>query len=258
MARRGVLGVLSMMFWSLILIVTVKYVLLIMRADNRGEGGILALMALAQRTCGQPADAPGARDGRRSPAPACSSATASSRRRFRCCPRSKGLRSSSPRLQGIRDPDLSVVVIVVLFAMQWRGTAAVGTGVRPGDGGVVPGHRPARAGQMVRNPAVLLAMSPCYAIAVMPARHWDGVFHPRRGGAGVTGAEALYADMGHFGRPPIRLVWIYLRAARAGAQLFRPGCAGAGRQRHGPENPFYLLSPEWLRLPLVVLATAPP
>lgn len=247
-----VLGILSLIFWSLILIVTVKYVLLVMRADNKGEGGILALMALAQRV------AVGRRvrhflglvgiagaclffgDGVITPAISVLSAV-------------EGLEVSAPALQEYVLP-ISALVIVVLFAVQWRGTGSVGRVFGPVMAVWFVCIGLLGAAEIARHPFVLLAVSPTYAVAL--CLHYGVLAFLVLGSVvlAVTGAEALYADMGHFGAPAIRIVWLaavlpslVLNYFGQGALMISDPSAAA--------NPFYLLAPDWLRLPLVVLAT---
>ena len=247
-----VLGILSMIFWSLVLIVTVKYVLLIMRADNRGEGGILALMALAQRVSVNPrtrntlalVGISGAclffGDGVITPAISVLSAV-------------EGLEVSAPALREFVLP-ICAVVIVLLFALQWKGTASVGRVFGPvmavwflliGALGLM---------QVMNNPSVLLALSPAYAVEVVLHDHWVAFFTLGAVVLAVTGAEALYADMGHFGRQPIRLAWSFYVLPCLVLNYFGQGALVLA-DITAVENPFYLLAPEWLRLPLVVLAT---
>ena len=247
-----ILGILSLIFWSLVLIVTVKYVMLIMRADNRGEGGILALMALAQRVSA------GARmrnflalvgiagaclffgDGVITPAISVLSAV-------------EGLEVSTPALQEYVLP-ICVVVIVLLFAMQYRGTGSVGRVFGPvmavwflviGTLGLL---------EIVNHPFVLLAVSPSYAVEL--CIQYKGLAFIVLGAVVlcVTGAEALYADMGHFGATPIRLTWTVFVLPSLVLNYFGQGALVISNP-HAIENPFFLLGPEWLRLPLVVLAT---
>jgi KUP system potassium uptake protein len=245
-------GVVSLIFWALILIVTIKYVMLIMRADNRGEGGILALTALAQRVSA------GTRmraalgmvgiagaclffgDGLITPAISVMSAV-------------EGLEVASSSMTEYVLP-ISVVVIVLLFALQSRGTAGVGRIFGPvmaawflclGALGLM---------EVVSHPAVMLALSPTYAFALC-VHHGSLAFIVL--GAVVlcvTGAEALYLDMGHFGAHPIRLTWtlfvlpclVLNYFGQAALVINEPQSAG---------NPFFLLAPEELRIPLVILAT---
>jgi KUP system potassium uptake protein len=247
-----VMGILSRIFWSLVLIVTVKYVTLIMRADNRGEGGILALMALAQRV----SVGTGIRnaltlvgiagaclffgDGVITPAISVLSAV-------------EGLEVSTPELQQYVLP-ISVVVIVVLFAVQWRGTHSVGRIFGPvmavwfvaiGILGIM---------QIVQYPFVLLAISPSYAVGL--CIQYKGLAFIVLGAVVlcVTGAEALYADMGHFGAQPIRLAWTYFVLPCLVLNYFGQGALTI-RDPTAVANPFFLLAPEWLRLPMVILAT---
>ena len=248
-----VLGCLSLIIWSLILIVTVKYVLLVMRADNGGEGGILALMALAQRV----APSPRARavlamvgvggaclffgDGLITPAISVLSAI-------------EGIEVSIPGAHAVVLP-LAVMVIVGLFAAQSRGTGSVGRVFGP-----VMAVWFATIGvlgllEVARAPFVLSAISPHHAVLFVFRHGWIAFVELGAVVLAVTGAEALYADMGHFGAKPIRVAWLAfvlpclaLNYLGQGALVIRHPSAIA--------NPFFLLGPHWLRLPLVVLATA--
>jgi KUP system potassium uptake protein len=247
-----VLGILSLIFWSLVLIVTIKYVMLVMRADNHGEGGILALMALAQRvsvgTHMRSAVAlvgiAGAclffGDGIITPAISVLSAV-------------EGLEVSTPGLTEFVLP-ISAVVIVVLFAVQWRGTTSVGRLFGPvmAVWFVVIGLL--GLGEIVRDPFVLLAVSPSYA--VMLCVQYKILAFVVLGAVVlcVTGAEALYADMGHFGAHPIRLSWTFFVLPSLVLNYFGQGALIL----HNPAsltNPFFLMAPGWARLPLVILAT---
>ena len=248
-----IMGVLSLIFWSLFLIVTVKYVLLVMRADNRGEGGILSLMALAQRVTRSDRTKMilgvigiiGAclvfGDGVITPAISVLSAV-------------EGLEVSSPQLATYVLP-ISAVVIVGLFAMQARGTGSVGRVFGPvmlvwflviGVLGLI---------QVIHHPFVLAALSPTYAIALLV--HYKYVAFVALGSIvlGVTGAEALYADMGHFGARPIRLAWLFLVLPSLVLNYFGQGALIMAHPL-ALANPFYLMGPEWLQLPMVLLATA--
>ena len=248
-----ILGILSLIFWSLILIVTVKYVLLIMRADNNGEGGILALMALAQRgTKGTVMRGAlgligigGASlffgDGIITPAISVLSAI-------------EGLEVVSPAFTRFVLP-LSVAVILALFAVQVRGTTSIGKAFGPvmvlwfltlAVLGLV---------QIARNPAILLALSPHYAVSICLRHGWLAFVSLGSVVLAVTGAEALYADMGHFGAKPIRYAWIMLVLPCLVLNYFGQG-ALVMADPAALANPFYLMAPEAMRLPLVVLATA--
>ena len=247
-----IMGILSLIFWSLILIVTVKYVLLVMRADNRGEGGILALMALAQRVSA----GSGMRrilsligiagaclffgDGIITPAISVLSAV-------------EGLEIVTPRATQYILP-ISAVVILVLFAMQFRGTGSVGRIFGPimtiwflaiGVLGLV---------EIVQHPFVLLSVSPTYAIALCIQYKTLAFIVLGAVVLCVTGAEALYADMGHFGSRPIKLTWMFFVLPSLVLNYFGQGALILSDPK-AIENPFFLLGPDWLRLPMVILAT---
>ena len=247
-----VLGILSLIFWSLILIVTIKYVTLIMRADNHGEGGILALMALAQRVSvgtqmrnvmalvGIAGACLFFGDGIITPAISVLSAV-------------EGLEVSTPGLAEFVLP-ISAVVIVVLFAVQWRGTTSVGRLFGPvmAVWFVVIGLL--GLGEILRNPFVLLAISPSYAVALCIQYKILAFVVLGAVVLCVTGAEALYADMGHFGAHPIRLSWMFFVLPSLVLNYFGQG-ALILRDPGALTNPFFLLAPVWARLPLVILAT---
>ena len=246
-------GILSLMFWSLVLVVTVKYVLLVMRADNNGEGGILALMALAQRV----ASGPGVRraltlvgiggaclffgDGLLTPAISVLSAV-------------EGLEVAAPELQEFVLP-ISAMIIIGLFVIQWRGTGSVGRLFGPvmalwfATIGVLGGF------EVAQHPLVLLALSPTYAVSLV--EHEAALAFIALGAVvlTVTGAEALYTDMGHFGVRPIRLAWLCFVLPCLVLNYFGQGALVLSDPR-ALSSPFFLLGPTWLRLPLVILATA--
>jgi KUP system potassium uptake protein len=248
-----VLGLLSLIIWSLILTVTVKYVAFVLRADNRGEGGILALMALAQRSVENARlrwvlaliGIAGAclffGDGIITPAISVLSAV-------------EGLKVVSPHLEKAVLP-ISIVILLALFLVQYRGTAKIGAVFGPicAVWFLVLGLL--GLWEVLHNPGVLAAISPHWAITF--CLHYKFAAFIAFGSVvlAVTGAEALYADMGHFGRRPIRWAWmvivlpaLVLNYLGQGALLLRDPAA--------LENPFFLLAPEWFRLPLVFLATA--
>ncbi len=251
-AQWEVLGLLSLIFWSLLLIVTVKYVLLVMRADNHGEGGILALMALAQRVCSSARVRSALAlvgicgaclffgDGVITPAISVLSAV-------------EGLETISPDLAEFVLP-ISAAVILALFAVQWLGTRSVGrvfglvmlvwfTAIGVLGAIEVAGH-----------PLVLRAISPIYGFDFCVAHGWLAFVALGSVVLAVTGAEALYADMGHFGAAPIRMSWSFFVLPSLVLNYFGQGALVL----HHPEaiaNPFFLLGPEWLRLPMVILAT---
>ncbi len=219
--RVEIMGVLSLIFWSLIVIVTLKYVVLVMRADNRGEGGILALMALAQRvSVGRTVKSTIALvgiagaclffgDGVITPAISVLSAV-------------EGLEVSAPELKFYVLP-ISITVIVALFTMQYHGTGGVGRVFGPimvvwffiiGLTGLA---------EIVPHPFVLLALSPTYALALCIQYKGMAFFVLGAVVLCVTGAEALYADMGHFGAKPIRITWMAFVLPSPDPELFRPG-----------------------------------
>jgi KUP system potassium uptake protein len=248
-----ILGILSLFFWSLIMIVTVKYVTLIMRADNQGEGGILALMALSRRVCANA----GTRaalglvgivgaclffgDGVITPAISVLSAV-------------EGLEVSAPTLAEYVLP-ISVTVIILLFAVQYRGTGSVGRVFGPIMAVWFLVLAIMGVAQIVHRPWVLLGLSPLYAVSLCVA--YKGLAFVVLGSVVlcVTGAEALYVDMGHFGRKPIRLSWLFIVLPSLVLNYFGQG-ALLLRDPAAVENPFFLMAPEWGRLPLVLLATA--
>jgi KUP system potassium uptake protein len=248
-----VLGLLSLIFWSLILIVTVKYVLLVMRADNRGEGGILALMVLAQRgmktefsrraltLLGITGACLFFGDGIVTPAISVLSAV-------------EGLGTVSNALHRFVIP-ISVVVIVGLFLIQSHGTGSVGRIFGPVMAVWFVTLAVLGAIQIVQHPFVLLAISPSYAVALIWHHEWLAFLTLGSVVLAVTGAEALYADMGHFGAPPIRRTWLLFVLPCLVLNYFGQGALVLSDPT-AMENPFFLLAPEWLRLPLVILATA--
>jgi KUP system potassium uptake protein len=247
-----VLGLLSLIFWAITLVVTVKYVGLVLRADNRGEGGVLALTALVVTegrarypallaALGLAGCAVFFGDGTITPAVSVLSAI-------------EGLELANPEFARAVLP-LSIVVLLVLFAAQRRGTGSIGRLFGPvmlvwfvviGGLGLV---------QIVQHPQVLNAINPWYAVSFL-------VRHPAIALAvlasvflAVTGGEALYADLGHFGRTPIRLVWYGLVWPCLVLNYFGQG-AHVIVDPSSAENPFYMLAPNSLLIPLVLLATA--
>ncbi len=248
-----VLGVLSMIFWSLMLVVTTKYVTIIMRADNEGEGGIMALMALAQRCL--PA---GSRsgyvvgllgilgaslffgDGVITPAISVLSAV-------------EGLEVVAPQLHSWIVP-IALVVLVTLFATQRYGTAKVGRVFGPVM--VIWFLVLAVLGvfNILHEPEVLHALNPWWALQFFQAHTFGGIFILGAVILAVTGGAAIYTDMGHFGPRPIRLAWYWfvlpslmLTYLGQGALVLEDPAA--------IRNPFYIGVPEWGRVPMIVLAT---
>ena len=255
-----IFGVLSLIFWSMMIIVTLKYVTIIMRADNKGEGGSLALLALINRTLGGKkrwtsgiimlgvfATALFYGDSMITPAISVLSAV-------------EGLTTVNAGLQPYVIP-IAVTILIGLFAIQARGTARVGLMFGP----VMIVYFITIAGlgiaHITKQPQVVLAMiNPLHAVnffVVDPLRAFIAMGSVV---LAVTGAEALYADMGHFGRRPIKVSWIYfvlpallLNYMGQGAMILSQNLAQATET---VKNPFFYLAPEMFRLPLVLLATA--
>ena len=251
----NVLGVLSLIFWALLLIVSFKYLAIVLRATNKGEGGILAIMALAF-----PKQEPGASrrrallialgvfgaallygDGMITPAITVLSAM-------------EGLKVATPAFEHFIIP-LTILTLIGLFAAQSRGTGRVGAIFGPimviwfvalamlGIGGIR------------HAPQVLYSLNPVLGLRFLLANGWDGFVVLGAVFLAVTGAEALYADVGHFGARPIRIAWfwavlpgLFLNYLGQGALILKDARA--------IENPFYLLCPHWALLPMVCLATA--
>jgi KUP system potassium uptake protein len=252
--EQSVLGILSLMFWSLILVVTIKYLVFVMKADNHGEGGILALTALAadgiatarkrrQRTLlvvGLFGTALLYGDGVITPAISVLSAV-------------EGLGVIAPNLESYVAP-IAAVIIVALFTIQRQGTSRVGALFGPVM--IVWFTAIALLGvvEIVNHPKVLVAISPTYAIEFIGA--FPGLAFLALGAVFlvVTGSEALYADMGHFGRRPIRLAWVVLVMPALLLNYFGQG-ALLIFEPEAISNPFYALAPDWARIPLIALAT---
>ena len=250
----NILGVLSLFFWTLTIVVSLKYVVLIMRADNGGEGGLMALLALASQSV---KDKPQLRsvllmigvfgvalffgDGVITPAISVLSAM-------------EGLEVITPAAKPYV-VTISLVVLVMLFAVQRRGTADLGKFFGPIT--VVWFLAIAWTGsvQIVDNPMVLKAMYPGYALTFI-TNHY-GVAFITLGAVFlcVTGAEALYADMGHFGKKPIRIAWFGLVMPALILNYFGQGALVLANNE-AAKNPFYLMTPDWAMIPMVALATA--
>ncbi|HEX4158998.1 MAG TPA: potassium transporter Kup [Rhizomicrobium sp.] len=249
----AVMGALSAIIWALILVVTIKYVVLIMRADNEGEGGVLALAALAHRSpklkrrvknvIGVAALLGLALffgDGMLTPAISVLSAV-------------EGLGVETASLEPLIVP-LTLVILIGLFLMQSRGTASIGRLFGPVMvvWFVVLALLGVRG--IAQDPGVLFALNPFYAVMLFVHAPWTAFVALGSVVLAVTGCEALYADMGHFGKGPIQNAWLYfvlpallLNYLGQGAELLRnPALAGI---------PFYALAPHWAHYPLVLLAT---
>jgi KUP system potassium uptake protein len=249
----NVLGILSLIFWSLVMVVALKYLILMVRADNNGEGGVMALMTLVLRSVGESGRGgalmllglAGAAlfygDSVITPAISVLSAV-------------EGLEIAAPGLHPFIIP-VTLTVLAVLFAVQRHGTASVGRFFGPvmllwfsvlgllGLGGIV------------NQPEVLLALNPVYAINFFVAQPLLGFFALGATILALTGAEAVLADMGHFGRKPVQVAWfglvmpgLLLNYFGQGALLLADPAAA--------KNPFYLLAPGWALYPMIGLATA--
>ena len=248
-----VLGVLSLVFWALTMVVTTKYVTIIMRADNEGEGGIMALMTLAQRTLRKGSRSAyvvgilgifGASlffgDGVITPAISVLSAV-------------EGLEVVAPQLHAWIVP-IVVLVLVTVFAAQRFGTEKVGKVFGP----VMVLWFAALAVLGVVNilhaPEVLKAINPWWALHFFYTHHFHGIFILGAVVLAVTGGEALYTDMGHFGARPIRLAWYYFVLPALMLNYLGQG-ALVLEHPEAVQNPFYVGVPEWARWPMIILAT---
>src|SRR4051812_11142365 len=249
--RAIVLGVLSLILWALFVVVTAKYVLLLLRADNNGEGGTLSLMALGQRALGRrswPLLALGVvgasmfiGDSMITPAISVLSAV-------------EGLKLAAPALEHYVVP-LTVFILVVLFSVQSGGTARVASAFGPVM--VVWFSALALMGlvHISDDPSVLAAINPWYGIQFLLTHGTIGMVTLGAVFLAVTGGEALYADLGHFGRKPIQAGWLYFVLPSLLINYFGQGALVLSDPT-AIENSFYRMVPDILLLPLVVLATA--
>jgi KUP system potassium uptake protein len=254
-SRDHIYGVVSVVFWSVTLIVTITYVMLVMRADNDGEGGVMALITLVKRS----SSALGPRtasflaglgilgaalffgDSMITPAISVLSAV-------------EGVKTLDPGLADWVVP-ITAVIIAALFSVQRHGTAAVGRFFGPvmivwflaiGTCGVMG---------ITKDPQILRALSPSYAVGFLAGHFGVAFFALAAVVLSVTGAEALYADMGHFGRKPITVAWLLLVFPACMLSYFGQGALLLKRP-DVHDAPFFLLTPDWGRLPMVILATA--
>ena len=250
----NVLGILSLIFWALTIVISIKYIAFVMRADNRGEGGILALTALIfppggpqrynQRylliLLGLFGTALLYGDGMITPAISVLSAV-------------EGLQVATPFFQPYIVP-ITIVVLIVLFLFQSQGTERVGKVFGPLMllWFVVLALLGLR--WIVRQPGVLVAISPIYGIQFFLDNGWAGFLVLGSVFLVVTGGEALYADMGHFGKAPIRLAWFAVALPALLLNYFGQGALLLADPT-AVENPFYNMTPEWALYPVVVLAT---
>src|SRR3954464_10610057 len=247
-----VFGVLSLIFWSMMIVVTLKYVLILMRADNKGEGGSLALLALISRKT------EGARWGKGiillgvfacalfygdsmiTPAVSVLSAV-------------EGLVVVQAGLAPFVVP-IAIGILLGLFVIQRHGTAAVGSLFRP----VVSVYfaTPAILGgiSIAGAPQVVWALNPLWALRFFLTEGFHAFVALGSVVLAVTGAEALYADMGHFGRRPIKAGWLFIVLPALMINYLGQGALMLAHP-HGTANPFFMLAPQWFRLPLVIIAT---
>ena len=247
-----VLGVLSLIFWAIMIIVTIKYVAIIMRADNKGEGGSLAMLALATRlthgsnltpiivVIGIFAAALFYGDSMITPAISVLSAV-------------EGLQVAAPGLDAYVVP-LTLVILILLFAFQKNGTARVGALFGPVMLLWFIALTVLGVANIINYPRVLLALNPYYAARFFFIDGWTAFLALGSVVLAVTGSEALYADMGHFGRMPIRLAWFFLVLPALVINYFGQG-ALIIQVPDAIQNPLFLMAPEWAGLPLVGLAT---
>ena len=254
LTRDNVLGILSLLFWSLNVVVTIKYVGVVLRADNRGEGGVVALLSLALSRLAR-----GSRlyratvvvglvgaalfygDAMITPAISVLSAV-------------EGLEVVSPWFTKLVLP-ISLAILALLFMVQKRGTAAIGGWFGPVMLVWFAALAAAGISQIARDPGVLAALDPTHAVAM-------GIAHPAALFVMlaaiflvVTGAEALYADMGHFGRGPVTTAWLAVALPALCLNYFGQGAAVLADPAT-LANPFYLMLPGWAQIPMVGLATA--
>ena len=249
----SIFGIISLIFWSVTIIVTVTYVLLVMRADNDGEGGIMALIALIRRRA-----VPGGRrtkltlaalgifgaslffgDSMITPAISVLSAI-------------EGVKVAAPSVSDLVIP-ITAAIIIVLFLVQRLGTGAVGRMFGPAMGIWFAAIGVLGVRGIAGHPAILKALSPGYALGFLVGHFGTAFFSLAAVVLAVTGAEALYADMGHFGRPPITRVWLILVFPACILNYMGQGALILGNTGN-TSSPFFLLAPRWAQLPMVFLA----
>jgi KUP system potassium uptake protein len=246
-----VLGILSLIIWALFVVVTAKYVLILLRADNKGEGGTLALMALASRSLvrrggivillGIISGALFYGDAIITPALSVLSAI-------------EGMKVVTPAFDAYVVP-LTVLILVILFAVQSRGTANVAAFFGPVTLFWFAAIAAAGLWHVGQNLTVLLAFNPWYGVSFLLHHGIVGFYTLGAVFLVVTGAEALYADLGHFGRGPIRFAWLVVVLPALTINYLGQGALVLANPK-SVENPFFLLYPDWALLPMVLLATA--
>lgn len=254
-STENVYGVVSLVFWSVVVIVLITYVLLAMRADNDGEGGIMALITLLRRWSAQKGTRVTATlaalgifgaslffgDSMITPAISVLSAV-------------EGLKVVEPSLESIVVP-VTAVILVVLFLVQRRGTAVVGRVFGPVMVAWFAAIGACGVAGIADHPQILRALSPTYALGFLFGHFGTAFFALAAVVLAVTGAEALYADMGHFGRRAITRGWLFLVFPACVLSYFGQGALILADPAN-ISSPFFLLVPDWGRLPMVLLATA--
>jgi KUP system potassium uptake protein len=255
-SRTSVFGIVSLIFWSVTIIVTVTYVLLVMRADNDGEGGIMALITLIRRR--------GVRGGRRTKlalaalgvfgaslffgdsmiTPAISVLSAI-----------EGVKVAAPSLSSLVVP-ITAAIIIVLFLLQRLGSGAVGRIFGPVMAIWFAAIAACGLHGVVDHPEILKALLPSYALGFLFGHFSVAFFSLAAVVLAVTGAEALYADLGHFGRAPITRAWLLIVFPACILSYMGQGALILGNPSDASSNPFFLLVPHWGQLPMVFLAAA--
>jgi KUP system potassium uptake protein len=249
----NVFAVLSLIFWSLVIVISIKYLVFVLRADNRGEGGILALMSLVRPAADTARGASrvlvamgifGAAllygDGMITPAITVLGAL-------------EGMQVATPIFEHFVVP-LAIAVLVVLFMIQRRGTGGIGAIFGPfmllwfGCLAALGVYR------ILESPSIFAALNPSYAVKFFAENHWKGLLTLGSVFLVVTGGEALYADMGHFGRTPIRRAWFAIVLPALVLNYFGQGAVLLAKPGAAP-NLFYELGPSWSLIPLVIIST---
>jgi KUP system potassium uptake protein len=253
-SAENVLGVLSLIFWALMIVVTAKYVFFMMRANNRGEGGMMALLALVLRatkrgsakrllliTLGLFGASMFYGDGMITPAISVISAV-------------EGLGVAAPALQRFVIP-LTIVIVILLFSFQQKGTASVGALFGPVTVVWFAVLGVLGAASIVQNPGIFAALSPAYGFQFFVDNRFAAFLAMGAVVLAITGTEGIYTDMGHFGKKPIRIAWSFWVLPALLLNYFGQG-ALILRDPAALEHPFYRLAPDWALYPLIGLATA--
>jgi KUP system potassium uptake protein len=253
LSEASILGVISLLFWAIVMVVAVKYVLFVMRADNNGEGGVFAMMTLALRSVKESGKVSGVLmmlgifgacmfygDAVITPAMSVISAV-------------EGLEIAAPKLSPYVLP-ITIVILIALFWIQRHGTAVVGKLFGPIMLVWFVTLAVLGAVHIVKEPGIIAALNPYYAMSFMAQHVLQAYIVLGSVVLVLTGAEALYADMGHFGAKPIRYGWYAIVMPSLLLNYFGQGAL----LMHDPkaiESPFFLLAPDWALLPLVILST---